>query len=161
MLIYMQIYMCIYTYVCIRIPRCIQVKYCEAMLEEQLGSRSMHLLAREKIAGNFGESLSLRESSHISTPEKKGSFNVTTGAKLVLSILARMKDLEKPVTLLGLTDLWKGNGTHIFFLLFAAAECADMHTCTRTCWFCARVCSFFLSWQFIFTTTHRLLCFDT
>jgi hypothetical protein len=102
------------------------VKYCEAMLEEAPESAAMHLLGRDKIAENFGERLGLRAggSAGAGAGEGKGfepqgeggcssgeeRADMTGAAKLVLNILTRMVHLEKPVTLLGLADLWKGTG---------------------------------------------------
>jgi ATP-dependent DNA helicase Q1 len=96
------------------------VKYCEDMLEISPGSTNMHLLGREKIAKSFGETLSLGDGTAAGMmPATNGkTVDMTSGktvdmtgvAKLVLRIISRMQELEKPVTLLALADLYKGSG---------------------------------------------------
>jgi hypothetical protein len=83
----------------------------------------MHLLGREKIAENFGEKLKLRAAAAACNTQAAGGcadgggkggvearLDMTSGAKCVLTIISRMKDVEKPVTLLHLAELWKGTG---------------------------------------------------
>ena len=80
----------------------------------------MHALGREKIAESFGEKLSLTAemvrtgrmgAAHDEeSKESEGQLDMSSGARTVLEIIQRMKDIEKPVTLLHLAELWKGNG---------------------------------------------------
>ena len=90
------------------------VKYCEAMLEVPSGSADdMHLLGREKIAENFDERLGLRQRAEVDVrgeEVEEDRVDMTSSAKLVLNILARMAYFDKNLTLLGLADLWKGTG---------------------------------------------------
>ena len=81
----------------------------------------MHLRGREKIAENFGEKLSLVSTGSGARGAAGGDegggetaetdkTDMTDGAQVVLRIITRLSELEKPVTLLLLAELWKGTG---------------------------------------------------